>query len=425
MTHVLIVGAGPVGLTAALLLAQQDIYVILVDPKVPPVSGPPALIYEGGSRAVVTQRSSLDVWQPIPGVVDTLLDLGITWKRKETWWGNRRLSTTDYQAPPGLPPFLNVPQPTIEATLRRAIPQYPGVIAPRWGHRVNRVVDLGDQVMVSIEDPKGGYYAMSVDYLIGADGGGSTVRDQAGIIMPRKRSRNTFTIADVHDTHDRFPFDPTARRYYFDPPGARGTQLLVMPQPGGVWRIDWQTEDDEHPWGVGIDGLVEGRVQRLVGAGVPFDVLSTSRYWFENNVADQFTGHPTNGHPSRVALIGDAAHRFSPFGGRGMNSGIRDAALITDTLTHIRDGHDVDLLTGYGNVARAHALVNAAATSRVLEVLEAHTRTQRATRAVALLTAPWCGWARTFLDTGPYRPDPTITEKVTPYRTTPPQGEPR
>jgi 2-polyprenyl-6-methoxyphenol hydroxylase-like FAD-dependent oxidoreductase len=355
---------------------------------------------------VVTQRASLEAWRRAdPWISQALQSVGVSWRRKETWHRDRFLFADEYRAEPAAdPPFLNVPQPTVEHVLRRAVAAS-GLVELRWDTEVTGVrQDDGAVTLATADGP------VRARWVVAADGARSTVRRHVGVGLPSAVSRHWFVIADVRDVRGEFPFDPGARRFHYGPAADPGGHLLVMPQPQRVWRLDWQSPDRRDLAADLASGELAQRVDRAVG-GAPAEIEWVSQYRFHNGVADAF-------RVGRVLLAGDSCHRLSPFGGRGMNSGVADAAAAAAALRRAlcsAQGAEA-ALDRYAAVRRGQALENVAATSRVLRVMEPRTPAERVARRVALAVAPHSSRARRYLDNGAYRPDPTTRSTRVPGR---------
>ena len=398
---VIVVGAGPVGLTTALLLASRGVRSTVLEAA--------ESISTEGSKAVVTQRRSLEILdEAAAGLGRRVRERGITWTTKETYWGRRLLFSQTYRPTTyGYPPFVNLPQTVVDRLLLDAArTHYPDLITLRFGFAVSGLRQNDDRVVVR------GRHGEELDaaYLVGCDGARSAVRKLCDIAMPMNVSRNYFLITDVADVAGQFPFGGHKRRFYYSPPSDPGGQLLVMPQPDGVWRLDWQIPERVDVDAERASGRLDERVRSALGGdAAPFQVKWASVYRFHNSVAQQF-------HRGRVVLAGDSAHLLSPFGGRGMNSGIADASCLAGYLVAALRLDAPSRLAEYARERRAAALVNVAATGRALRVMEPPTPLHRATRALALAVSPWIERARSYVDSGPYTADQQITVSPSPPR---------
>ena len=136
----------------------------------------------------------------------------------------------------------------------------------------------------------------------------------AGIGFDGYTFDDRFLIADVRAD---LPFT-NQRHFHFDPPWNPGRQVLIHPQPDGVWRIDWQVPADTDADAERANGGLDRRIRQVVGASTPYELVWMTGYRFSQRLADAF-------RVGRVFLAGDAAHVMSPFGARGLNSGIADA----------------------------------------------------------------------------------------------------
>jgi 2-polyprenyl-6-methoxyphenol hydroxylase-like FAD-dependent oxidoreductase len=381
-TRTIIVGAGPVGLTAALCLARHGLPSLVLEAK-PGIS-------EEGSRAIVVQRPTLEAFeQAAPGVERALVKLGTTWTIKRTYYRGRLMFSEEYPSALGgeLPTFVNVGQPQVEAHLLHAAQTlYRHLIEFRFDTPVSGVRQTPEAVFVAT--PAG---EQAGSFVLGCDGGRSIVRTSLGIGLQGSTSGNYFLIADIKAD---LPF-PNERRFHYDAPSHPGQQILVMPHSRDTWRIDWSLSREADVDAEKSSGRIRQRIEALVGR-VDYDLTWLSAYRFNNLRADTF-------RCGRALLAGDAAHLFSPFGGRGMNSGIADAREAARLLAGVlKQGAALTTLDEYCRQREAVADANLAVTTRTLARIAPSTSLQRWLRNAALRASPYSATLRRFVDSGPY-----------------------
>ncbi|GAA1368218.1 FAD-dependent oxidoreductase [Catellatospora chokoriensis] len=323
---VLIVGAGPAGLTAAVALTQRGHTVTVVDTQA-----------EGAntSRAAVVHARTLEVLEPL-GVSATLDALGIRASRFTIRDRDRLLVAVPFGGlPTPFPYTLMISQADTEAVLLARLKELGGtVLRPAT---VLAVTQDDTGVTTTLADGR----RLRAAYLIGADGMHSTVREGAGIGFTGSAYAESFALADV-----RLDGDVTSSEVvlYFSPAG----MVVVAPLPDGTHRIVATVDTaPEQPDVAFVQHLLDTRGPKASPVVVR-EVVWGSRFRVHHRIADTF-------RQGRVLLAGDAAHVHSPAGGQGMNLGIDDAAALGDRLSQVLDGASPDLLDEYAATHRAHA----------------------------------------------------------------------
>ncbi|MGH3318780.1 MAG: FAD-dependent monooxygenase [Streptosporangiaceae bacterium] len=381
---VLVAGAGPVGISSALLLARWGVPTVVLEEK----SGRDQV----GSKAICMQRDVLDVLDRI-GCAEAMVAEGATWWVSRTYYRDHELFTTTFPDPgrSALPPWINISQCSTERYLYDRVDAEP-LVDIRYGHRLTGLRQDGG-VEVDVETPEG-RGTLRGTHLVAADGGHSTVRRLLGIGFPGESFDDQFLIADIRAD---LPF-PNERRFYFDPPWNPGRQVLVHEQPDGVWRIDWQVPADYDVERERASGELDARIRRIVGEA-PYEVVWLSVYRFHERCAEAF-------RCGRVFLAGDAAHVYAPFGARGLNSGVQDAENLAWKLAFVRNGWadgraaPERLLDSYDAERRAAAAENLRVTMATMRFLVPQTEEQWQWRRDSLQRAVTDPDTRALIDSG-------------------------
>jgi len=373
------VGAGAVGLTLAGRLAQHGAAIELFEAE--PV---PERI---GSRAICMQRETLEIWARL-GIGQVVADRGIRWKVGRTYFRGRELfSITLPEGNEHFPPFVNINQSEVEAMLEQRLVEL-GVPIHR-GHRLKRISQDGRGVDATFETGSA-IITRRFTHLVAADGAHSSVRHAIGMAFDGYTVEDRFLIADVRA---ELPF-PNERHFHFDPPWNPGRQVLIHPQPDGVWRIDWQVPPQTDADAERASGGLDRRIRRVVGDRTPYELVWATAYRFSQRLAAAF-------RDGRVFLAGDAAHVMSPFGARGLNSGVADAENLAWKLAAvIRGAAPEGLLDSYESERRAAARDNLAATDATMRFMAPHGPWHRAWRNLVLLLAPRSAWFRARVNSG-------------------------
>ncbi|KWT57923.1 hypothetical protein ADL21_31920 [Streptomyces albus subsp. albus] len=374
-TSVIVVGAGPVGLATALLLRTRGLPVTVLEAAGEHAPRP-------GSRAIFLHRQSLATLAAADPVLGAeLVGNGLIWGARRTSYAGREVHHRAYTPPPpDRAPFSSLPQPVMEELLRAACRRAGAEL--RWETPVTGVTVSTDGVRVGT--PEGGLRAA---YAVGCDGARSAVRQAIGVRLNGPRSPHAFLVLDLADDPGH-PL-PQERAFHYLDPRMAGRNVLTVPFRGGL-RVDVQCRPGDDP-----DALGEAAADWLPGLlpeGHACSVTWSSHYRFQQVVADRLTDAY-----GRVLLAGEAGHLFAPFGARGLNSGIADAAAATAALS-------TGDVSGYAHTRHRAALLNRRAAGRALAHLTAPTPWHRAAQRLAAAAAPRSDRAGRWLDSAPYGP---------------------
>jgi 3-(3-hydroxy-phenyl)propionate hydroxylase len=375
-----VVGAGPVGLTAAIDLALRGVEVVVLDDS--------DRIGEG-SRGICWAKRTLEIWDRL-GVGDALVARGVTWQLGKVFLGDQLVYSFDLLPEGGhkMPAFINLQQYHVERTLVERAAAL-DAIDLRWKNKVVGLATRNDGVRLSIETPEGPY-DLTADWVIAADGARSALRDMLGLQFSGHTFEEKFLIVDVRMHADDIP---TERRFWFDPPFHSGQSALLHRQPDDCWRVDLQ---------LGPDADVEEelkperylpRIERMLG-GRAFNVDWISIYRFNCRRIDRFVH-------DRVIFVGDSAHQISPFGARGANSGIQDADNLGWKLAAVLNGDaGAALLDSYDTERRQAADENIGHSTRSTDFIAPRSPAEHALRNAVLTLAPRVAFARRMVNSG-------------------------
>jgi len=336
--RVIVVGAGPVGLTLSIDLALRGHAVLLLDD---------ADRIGEGSRAICFSKRSLELWDRL-GVARKMLDKGVVWKVGKVFLADELVYQFDLLPESGhkMPAFINLQQYYAEQFLVERAADCPGINL-RWRNKVTGVEPLNDHVAVSVQTPDG-VYRLTADYLVACDGARSSIRTMLGADFVGEAFEDQFLIADVK-MQAQFPPE---RWFWFDPPFHSGQSALLHRQPDDTWRIDLQLGRDADPELERRPERVRPRIARMLGHD-RFEFAWVSLYRFQCRRMQRFVH-------GRVVFAGDAAHQVSPFGARGANSGLEDAENLAWKLDLVQRG-----LAGEGLLASYDAERGAAADENI------------------------------------------------------------
>jgi len=322
-TDVLVVGAGPSGLTLAASLVNKGVATTVVDRQAAGANT---------SRAAVVNARTLEVLADLD-VSRRLVKEGVQAPRFTIRDGRRTLIPVDFSTlPTDYPYSLMVPQATTERLLLDRLTELGGaVIRPKV---LASVAQDADGVTAVFEDGD----VIRARYVVGADGIHSTVREQAGIGFDGGVYQESFALADVR-LRGEIPVDEVILFW------AKAGLTVVAPLPGDIYRIVAPvTEAPEEPSAAFIQQILDERGFG-VGRMVVTDVIWGSRFRIHHRVADTYRA-------GRLLLAGDAAHVHSPAGGQGMNLGIQDGVALADALARVLGGAADSALDEYSAARR-------------------------------------------------------------------------
>ncbi len=393
---VVVVGAGPVGLSLAIALAQR---LQGTAKKVVLLAGDGRL--SSGSRAICFAQQTLQIWDEL-GVGDAAVAAGVSWNIGRVFLRDEPVYRFDLLPQPGheRPAFINLSQTVAEQLLVQRAQQLTNLDL-RWQHSVGALQPLSDGVAVTVNTPEGDY-TLHAGYVAACDGARSPLRGLLGLESTGRVFRDRFLIADVHIDGELFDDGSTERWFWFDPPFHPGQSVLLHRQPAGVWRIDFQLGWDADPVAEQREAAIVPRVQALLRQGlgreVAFTLVWASVYTFGCRRMAHFI--PAEG-AGRVIFAGDSAHGVSPFGARGANSGVQDAHNLAWKLAAVLQGQaPAALLHSYAQEREAAADENIAHSSRATDFITPKSAVSRLFRDATLALAHEHAFARRLVNSG-------------------------
>jgi 3-(3-hydroxy-phenyl)propionate hydroxylase len=376
---VVVVGAGPVGLSLAIDLAQRGQAVVLLDD---------ADRIGEGSRAICFSKRSLEYWDRL-GVGDRMIDKGVVWSVGRIFHGASQLYQFNLLPEQGhkRPAFINLQQFYAEAYLVDRVKDIPAIDL-RWNNKVIGLEQRNDGIVLSIETPDGPY-RLRARYVAACDGARSSLRRMVGAEFTGKVFEDQFLIADVRMTAEF----PTERWFWFDPPFHAGRSALLHKQPDDIWRIDLQLHPDADPVIEKRPENVRPRIARMLGHE-KFEFEWISLYKFQCRRMDKFTH-------GRVMFAGDAAHQVSPFGARGANSGLEDAENLAWKLDRVLSGLSPEALLDSYHVERSAAAdENIRESTRSTDFMAPSSRQEARLRAAVLSLAKETEFGKRMINGG-------------------------
>jgi len=355
--QVLVVGAGPTGLTLAAQLLARGIHARVIDKA----EGP-----SPQSRALGIHARTMELLDTM-GLADTFVDRGHRVRRLRMYAGQRNLLDLDLARNGSRYGFtLHLPQSQTEALLRARVRKLGGTIEQRV--ELVRLAERGDAVDATLRDVTGREIEVSAGYVVGCDGAHSRVRHQIGLPFDGQPYPQDWLLADV--ALDGAGSDDAVHAFF----RPNGLPLVCIPMGGQRWRLVMANAGDR-----GGQPPTFAEIQELVAERAPRPMEVSDPGWLSS-----FRCHlssTTSYRRGRVMLAGDAAHIHSPAGGQGMNTGMMDAHNLAWKLALVVGGRAPDaLLDTYGQERVPAASSVLGFTDKLTGLLTMRSRAKRAVR---------------------------------------------
>lgn len=337
---VAIVGYGPAGAVAAALLGQAGLRVHVCDR----LSG----VYEI-PRAIALDHEVMRLFQQL-GVVDAVRPFTEPFTPSE-WFGAdgqliRRMTMVAPPYPQGYTPSLVFTQPAVERVLREHVATLPGVTV-ELGSTLTALSQDEAGATLTLQGPGGAPHTVRARWVIGCDGGASTVRGLVGIGLEDLDFDEPWLVVDVRVNERGLARLPVTSVQYCEP--ERPSTMVIGPGNHRRWEISLQPGED--PQQAATDEGTWALLQRFLRPDEG-TLWRQAAYRFHALVAERW-------RVGRVFVAGDAAHMQPPFLGQGMCQGLRDVANLAWKLAAVHHGTVAGaaaqrLLDSYGQERQAH-----------------------------------------------------------------------
>jgi 2-polyprenyl-6-methoxyphenol hydroxylase-like FAD-dependent oxidoreductase len=346
---VVIVGAGPTGLTAAHLCARLGLSAIVLERRAGPQRSP---------AAHAVNARTFEIWRQAGVAMQPLLDAALSPSEAgSVHWvtrlGGEVIGSLPYERQ-GDEMLAVTPTPLRNLSQHRLEPL---LLAPELDVRYRHAwtgateTDTDDGVMVVDVDGPDGAYRIHASYLLGADGAAGAVRGSIGIELVGPRTIQSFVMVHLAADMTDLVGDDTGVLWFVVDPTATGTFVSHGLDREWVYMHEWDPEGDP------VERYTPERCAAMVRAAledpsVPFEVLGVSTWHMSAQIADTY-------RRGRIFLVGDAAHRFPPTGGLGLNTGVADAHNLIWKIAAVEAGWaNPDVLDSYESERRPVAQFN-------------------------------------------------------------------
>lgn len=333
---VVIVGAGPVGLTAAYAMAYSGLNVLVLE-----AGNEPSTEW----RASTFHPPTLELYQSI-GLADEMLEAGMVARyfqmRDRTTGVFAEFDLDVLRDDTPFPFRLQYEQYKLVQLLQKRLQNFPNAEI-RFGTRVVDVQSAPARATLVVEK-EGRRSILSASFVCGSDGASSAIRKSLGLRFNGLTYDDRFLLLSTTFPFEEHLHDIRHVNYISDP-----DEYMMLLRIPDVWRVLFSVRPgDEEDAVTPAEG--ERRLQRVVPSEQPYEVVGRQIYQVHQRIAETF-------RVDRVMLLGDAAHVNSPFGGMGLNSGVHDAFDLSRRLVRIiQEGASVDELDTYARLRRDFAV---------------------------------------------------------------------
>jgi len=324
-SKVLVVGAGPVGSVMAYSLCRRGIPVVLIDQLLEPEIECRAASCHPPTVAMLDDLGLLGV-----GLEQGLVSPVFQYLDRPTGEVVATFDIRKMRSPPKHAYVLQWEQYKISRTIVERL-RGEALAELKLGMKLTGLSDHGDKVTLTLEDADGRSETIGGAFVVGCDGGRSTVRKLAEINFDGFTWPERFIKIDTHFDFFSLNAKLSNRNYFADPDRWLNLFKARGPDGGGLWRAVSPTLPDQTDEDLLSPEAVEARLQLFCPKPGPYEIATVAIYNVHQRVADTF-------NRGRVLLAGDAAHVNNPVGGMGMNGGIHDAVNLAEKLEAILAG---------------------------------------------------------------------------------------
>ncbi len=381
---VAIVGAGPIGLSLAIDLAQRGIKSIVLDDN---------NIVSTGSRAICWAKRTLEIFDRL-GIASKMMDKGVTWETGRLFNGDKEIFSFDLlpDKDQKFPAFVNLQQYYVEEYLIERCFVLGDFIDLRFSSKVIDHTQNKENVDITVSCPDGEYLLRSY-YMAACDGADSPTRKRMNLTFDGEVFDEHFLIVDILMDNPPFESDRPERWFWFAPTFHEGQSALLHKQAENIYRIDLQLEENIDKKKELDPERVRKRINKVVKSN-NFEIDWMSIYKFKCASLDKMVF-------DRIVFVGDSAHVVSPFGARGGNGGMHDVDNLGWKLASIlKNNSSAKILQSYNDERIDAAKENILHSSRATNFMTPKNKMAKVFRDQVLDLATSNQFSRNLINSG-------------------------